>query len=195
MRRRKTRGPGVGGGPAPLAEQRPHEGADRDGRRWGPRPEHGTRPPKGTHLEPAEPDHAVHHLGHAEAVPEVVEGVVPVVVLHAELRETEAPMPMATALTTQLPRVDPPVRGPAGGWRFGGALPEPSSVPGLAGGRGEEAPGEPPCSQGPGRRAFPRAPGHEEPRGDGIPRARLGAVGRLWGPALLTPVPILVFSI
>lgn len=41
-----------------------------------------------THLEPAEPDHAVHHLGHAEAVPEVVERVVPVVVVHAELRET-----------------------------------------------------------------------------------------------------------
>lgn len=41
-----------------------------------------------THLEPAEPDHAVHHLGHAEAVPEVVERVVPVVVVHAELWET-----------------------------------------------------------------------------------------------------------
>lgn len=41
-----------------------------------------------THLEPAEPDHAVHHLGHAEAVAEVVERVVPVVVVHAELRET-----------------------------------------------------------------------------------------------------------
>lgn len=41
--------------------------------------------PPATHLEPAEPDHAVHHLGHAEAMPEVVEGVVPVVVVHAEL--------------------------------------------------------------------------------------------------------------
>lgn len=54
----------------------------------GVRPCH---PPEGlpqTHLEPAEPDHAVHHLGHAEAVPEVVERVVPVVVVHAELRET-----------------------------------------------------------------------------------------------------------
>lgn len=44
-----------------------------------------------THLEAAEPDHAVHHLGHAEAVPEVVEGVVPVVVVHAELGETRGP--------------------------------------------------------------------------------------------------------
>lgn len=38
-----------------------------------------------THLEATEPDHAVHHLRHTEAVPEVVEGVVPVVVVHAEL--------------------------------------------------------------------------------------------------------------
>ena len=39
-----------------------------------------------THLEATAPDHAVHHLGHTEAVPEVVEGVVPVVVMHTELR-------------------------------------------------------------------------------------------------------------
>lgn len=52
-------------------------------RRELPRPPRG--PPR-THLEPAEPDHAVHHLCDAEAVPEVVEGVVPVVVVHAELR-------------------------------------------------------------------------------------------------------------
>lgn len=39
-----------------------------------------------THLEATEPDHAVHHLRHTEAVAEVVEGVVPVVVVHTELR-------------------------------------------------------------------------------------------------------------
>lgn len=50
----------------------------------------------GTHLQPAEPDHAVHHLSDAEAVAEVVEGVVPVVVVHAELRRPAGP-PCATA--------------------------------------------------------------------------------------------------
>lgn len=38
-----------------------------------------------THLEATEPDHAVHHLCHTEAMSEVVEGVVPVVVVHTEL--------------------------------------------------------------------------------------------------------------
>lgn len=38
-------GAGAGGGPAPLTEQWPHEGADRAGRRCGPRPERGARPP------------------------------------------------------------------------------------------------------------------------------------------------------
>lgn len=36
----------------------------------------------GWYLEAAEGDHAVHHLGHAEAVPEIVEGVVSVVVVN-----------------------------------------------------------------------------------------------------------------
>lgn len=39
-----------------------------------------------THLEATEPDHTVHHLRHTEAVPEVVKGIVPVVVMYTELR-------------------------------------------------------------------------------------------------------------
>lgn len=48
--------------------------------------------PAETHLEPAQTDHAVHHLRDAEAVPEVVERVVPVIVVHAELRDTGLPV-------------------------------------------------------------------------------------------------------
>lgn len=40
----------------------------------------------GWYLEAAEGDHAVHHLGHAEAVPEIVEGVVSVVVVNTQLQ-------------------------------------------------------------------------------------------------------------
>jgi len=36
-------------------------------------------------LQVTQVHHAVHHLGHAEAVPEVVERVVPVIFLHAQL--------------------------------------------------------------------------------------------------------------
>lgn len=37
------------------------------------------------YLEAAEADHAVHHLGDTETVAEVVEGVVPVVVMDTQL--------------------------------------------------------------------------------------------------------------
>lgn len=40
----------------------------------------------GSYLEAAERDHAVHHLGHAEAVPEIVEGVVSVIVVDTQLQ-------------------------------------------------------------------------------------------------------------
>lgn len=39
-----------------------------------------------SYLEVAEWDHAVHHLGHAEAVPEIVKGVVSVIVMNAQLQ-------------------------------------------------------------------------------------------------------------
>lgn len=57
-----------------------------------------------THLEATERDHAVHHLGHAEAVPEVVEGVVSVVVVDAELWEAGGlghPVPGPANLSSQ----------------------------------------------------------------------------------------------
>lgn len=46
----------------------------------------GVVPCRGWYLEAAEGDHAVHHLGHTEAVPEIVEGVVSVIVVNAQLQ-------------------------------------------------------------------------------------------------------------
>lgn len=40
----------------------------------------------GPYLEAAERDHAVHHLGHTEAVPEIMKGVVPVIVMNTQLQ-------------------------------------------------------------------------------------------------------------
>lgn len=74
----------------PVGEDLPLPGA---GRGWAPICSL-TTPGSGlpqTHLQPAEPGHAVHHLGDAEAVTEVVERVVTVVVVHAELRRREGP--------------------------------------------------------------------------------------------------------
>lgn len=38
------------------------------------------------YLEAAERDHAVHHLSHTEAVPEIMEGVVSVIVMNTQLQ-------------------------------------------------------------------------------------------------------------
>lgn len=43
-------------------------------------------PRLGPYLEAAERYHAVHHLGHTEAVPEIMKGVVPVIVMNAQLQ-------------------------------------------------------------------------------------------------------------
>lgn len=95
---------GWGGFPRGVGEPVPRVGAASRARCCHPQQE----PPE-THLEPADPDHAVHHLRHAEAVPEVVERVVPVVVVHAELRETEGPScpRLLPTLPSKRPRAAP----------------------------------------------------------------------------------------
>lgn len=40
----------------------------------------------GTYLKAAEGDHAVHHLGHTEAVPKIMKGVVSVIVMNTQLQ-------------------------------------------------------------------------------------------------------------
>lgn len=52
----------------------PHDGNGAILLRWG------------AYLEAAERDHAVHHLGHAEAVPEIMKGVVSVIVMNTQLQ-------------------------------------------------------------------------------------------------------------
>ena len=57
-----------------VDEHVPHDGNGVILLRWG------------AYLEAAERDHAVHHLGHAEAVPEIVKGVVSVIVMNTQLQ-------------------------------------------------------------------------------------------------------------
>lgn len=65
---------------------------------------------RGSYLEAAEWDHAVHHLGHAETVPEIVEGVVPVIVVDAKLqreREWSCQTWQSCFLSTAYPKRSP----------------------------------------------------------------------------------------
>lgn len=58
----------------PVDEHVPHDGNGVILLRWG------------AYLEAAERDHAVHHLGHTEAVPEIMKGVVSVIVMNTQLQ-------------------------------------------------------------------------------------------------------------